>query len=438
MNYSVYFQKAKDQGIDELELSITSTKKLSIDVFRGEIESFSSSLTKALQARGKIGNKVGYVNSENFDRKKVDELIGQIKENAENNNSKDECIIFKGSEKYTKKIVFNKKLEETSVDDKIALLKEIEHKAKSKDSRIKDVTVSYQEEQSEKVLENSYGLKLKDKSNYFMIYCSVVCGDENETKNGGDYILGNDLSICNVDDFVDRVCADALDQLGGEPCDSKKYKAVFNPSVTISLLNFFVHNTIAEEVQKNTSLLKDKLNQLVTSKKITIEERPLDRGIFFRYFDDEGVATYNKKIIDKGILKTYLYNLATAKKDGCASTGNGYRGSGKVGTSTSSLTIRPGKKSLDELFAKVGNGIYITYVAGLHAGMNAQSGNFSLQANGYLIENGKKTKPVCLITIAGNLFEVFKNVIEVGNDVKTTFQGFCPSVVVKSISVSGK
>ena len=114
-------------------------------------------------------------------------------------------------------------------------------------------------------------------------------------------------------------------------------------------MGFFISNAIADEVQKNTSLFKGKLHQLVASKKVTIEERPLDKNVFFRYFDDEGVATYNKKIVNRGVLETYLYNLATAKKDGVESTGNGYRGSGKVGTSTGNVVLKPGKKSEQEL-----------------------------------------------------------------------------------------
>ena len=202
-------------------------------------------------------------------------------------------------------------------------------------------------------------------------------------------------------------------------------------------MGFFLSNAIAEEVQKNTSLFKGKLNQQVASKKITIEERPLDKNPFFRYFDDEGVATYNKKIIDKGVLSTFLYNLATAKKDGVESTGNGYRGGGKVGTSMANIVLKPGKKSEEELFREVNEGIYITSVEGLHAGMNAQSGNFSLQAKGFLIENGKKGKPVCLITVAGNLFDVFKNIKEVASNSNRHGKTIASSVYLKSIAVSG-
>lgn len=438
MKYDIYFQKAKDASIDELELLVNTDSKLDIGVFRGEIESFSSSTTKSLQARGKVGSKVGYVNSENFDKKNVDSIIEQLKANASINESKEECIIFKGSDKYTKKNVYSKALKETPLDDKIALLKDIETKIKAKDPRIVDVELTYSEQDNESSLMNSYGLNLKQHSNFCLIYAMVIVAEGEETKTGGDFVVGQDIHEFDVEKFVDDVTSDALDQLGGAPCESNKYKTILSAGVMMNLTSFFVRSCSSEEVQKDTSLLKDKLHHKVASSKLTIEERPLDKTIFYRYFDDEGVATCNKKIVDKGVLNTYLYNLATAKKDGVNSTGNGYRGAGKVGVSQVGLSIKPGKKTLDELFATVGNGIYITEVEGLHAGMNPSSGNFSLQAKGYLIENGKRSTPVCLITVAGNLFTLFNDILEVGSDVKLTFSGYSVPVMVESLSISGK
>ena len=168
------------------------------------------------------------------------------------------------------------------------------------------------------------------------------------------------------------------------------------------------------------------------------KNRPLQKNPFARWFDDEGVATYNKAIIKNGVLQTYLYNLTTAAKDGVQTTGNGY-GGGKKGVESTFLYLKPGKKSLDELFAEVGNGVFITEVSGLHAVLNPQSGNFSLQSTGFMIENGKKGKPLDLITVSGNLLEIFKDVLEVGNDVTVSPSGVsAESLLIKKIVVSGK
>ena len=143
--------------------------------------------------------------------------------------------------------------------------------------------------------------------------------------------------------------------------------------------------------------------------------------------------------VKNGVLQTYLYNLTTASKEGVESTGNGFKSGSKIGTSTTFLTLKPGKKSLEELFKEVGDGVYITGVSGLHAGMNPQSGNFSLQSEGYLIKDGKKDRALDIITISGNLMEVFADILEVGNDTKVTNGGTSvESVLIKKIVVSGK
>ncbi len=440
MNYNKYFELAKEEGIESLELYIVKRYNLSISLFQGQIDSFTNADTYTIAIRGIYHGKMGYAYSEKNDRTTPQYLIDQVKENAKVIDNDEVPNIFKGSEKYFKKNVYNPKIVEIPTETKIALLKEIENGIKNSDSRITESTVSYEESIEEIELLNSYGLKLKNKSNYVVIYADAVANDSGEIRNSYDFRIFTNFDDINPDAIIKKAVQNTLSQFGGKPCASGKYKAVLSPKVTASLLGFFLTNVEAEQVQKNTSLLKDKLNQLVCSKKVTIQENPLTKNAFFRYFDDEGVATYNKKIVEKGVLKTYLYNLTTAAKDNVISTGNGYKSSvtGKVGIGTVNVVLKPGRKSEEELFAKAIDGIYITDVQGLHAGMNSKSGNFSLQAAGYLIKDGKKAGAVSLITIAGNLFTLFKEVKEVASNLELQPNSIStPSILIKKLSISG-
>ncbi len=440
MNYNVYFDLAKEEGIDALELYIIKKYNLAISLFQGEIEQFTTSDTYTLAVRGIYNGKMGYAYSEKNDKTTPYYLIDQIKENAKVIDGDYVPTIFEGSEKYFKKNVYNPKVEKVPTETKIALLKEIENGVKGSDSRITEATVSYEESTEEVSILNSYGLKLRNKSNYLVVYADAVAVDGEETKTNYALKIFTDFDEVDPDAIIKEAVENTLSQFGGKPCPSGKYKTVLSPKVTASLLKFFLVNVEAEQVQKNTSLLKDKLNEIVCSKKLTIVENPLTKNAFFRYFDDEGVATYNKKIIEKGILKTFLYNLETAKKDHVLSTGNGYKESigGKVGIGNVNVVLKPGRKSEQELFEMVGDGIYITDVQGLHAGMNSKSGNFSLQAAGYLIKNGQKADAVSLITIAGNLFTLFMDVKEVGSNLELqTSSMSTPSLLIKQLSISG-
>ena len=317
---------------------------------------------------------------------------------------------------------------------------EIEAKLKKADPRIVEIeTVQYSEDAVEVNLVNSYGLNLKSKSNYYVYAASVVVKQGEEVKTGYKVLLSNDPKELNIDKFVAQVVEDATRKLGGTQCDSKKYPIVLNPKTAASFLDPYLESASAEEVQKHSSLFIGKLNQQVASKKITILEQPLLKNCFFRYFDDEGVATQNKKIVEKGVLKTYLHNLETAQREGTTTTGNGYRGGSKIGVGFVNPSIKPGRKSEADLLAKIKTGVYISSVTGLHAGLNPQSGNFSLQAEGFMIRDGKLAEPLSLITVAGNLLDLFMNVREVANNAELQLSGIsAPSLLIKSLAVSGK
>ncbi len=440
MKFDIYFEEAEKIGLEALELYYEKESSLSFSLFHEEIESYRVSDTYALTARGIYKGKFGYCSTEKKDRCTPKYVVEQIKENAGINETKEIAEIYKGSARYVKKNVYNGEYKKIPTEHKIALAKEMERSLRKADSRIREVEIEYSESESEIGLLNSYGLKLKNKSNSLVYYvCAHATDESGETKSGYKISFENDFDKFNPNEIVREVVDKTISQLGGKPCKSGKYKTILDKKVVASLLSFFLSSASAEAISKKSSMLVDKLNTKIASKKLTIEERPLTRNMFFRSFDDEGVATSNKKIVDKGILKTYLYDLKNARKFNVEPTGNGYKGGdGKAGISFVNIYLKPGKKSLNELFQVVQDGIYITSVEGLHAGMNAQSGNFSLQAKGYQIENGKKGRPITLITVAGNLFDMIQNIKEVGSDSELLSSGFTSSsMYIKSMAISG-
>ena len=441
MKYDKFFALAKEAGIEEVELSFSTSHELSFSLFHGEIVSYTSSNSSSYLVRGLYKGKLGTFTSDVYNSKLAKLFVDKIIENASVIENDDPVFIFKGSEKYKKINTFNKELGQIPVEKKIEAAKELEAKIRSGDKRIVEVqTVAYAEEMSSRTILNSHGLKLTQKNNFFYIYGAAVGREGNQTKSGYDIFFNNDFSKLDIDKLAKSCVAETVDQLGGEPCESATYKAVLSPDVVSALLNAYVSSASAEDVQKNSSLFIGKLGQKVASNKVTVEDLPLAKTVFARSFDDEGVATYNKPIIKNGVLQTYLYNLTTAAKDGVQTTANGESGGASmVGTSPWFLRMKPGKKSQDELFKDVNNGVYITDVSGLHAGLNPRSGNFSLQSTGYLIENGKRGRGLDIITVSGNLVDLFNSIEEVGSDSKVFSSATeCPSVVIKKIAVSGK
>ena len=437
--YDKFFALAKEAGLQEVELYISESRSLSISLFHGEVDEYKDNNGYSILARGIINGKCGSASADVWNKEKAAWLVKEMVANAKVIENDDPIFIFEGSEKYHKVNTFNKDLENVSIDQVMDNLIKIEKTCRELDPRIIEVAGTEYNQVAEKTtLVNSNGLNLVQKNNYFYFVVQCVAKEGEQTKSGYDFFFDNDFSKFDLNKFCKKVVNETVSQLGGEACASNKYKAVLHPDVVTSLMKAYIGHANAEEVQKKSSLFIDKIGQKIASSKVTIEDRPLQKNPFARWFDDEGVATYNKPILKNGVLQTYLYNLTTAAKDGVQTTGNGY-GGGKKGVASTFLYLKPGKKSLDELFAEVGNGVFITEVSGLHAGLNQQSGNFSLQSTGFMIENGKKGKPLDLITVSGNLLEIFKDVLEVGNDTYVSPSGVsAQSLLIKKIVVSGK
>lgn len=440
MRYDKFFALAKEAGIEEAELYVGESYSLSFSLFHSEVDNYSANKSMTILARGIIKGKFGTATCDSWSAEHAKYLVNEIVKNAGVIENEDPAFIFEGSKQYKKINTFNRDLANVSIDEKMKKLYELEKAIREGDKRIVEVGgVEYSESAESVVILNSKGLKLMQKSNYFVYVGQAVAKENDQTKSGYELFLDNDFSKFDVQKLAKEVVENTVSQLGGEICESATYKAVLSPDVVKSFLTFYVGYADAEDIQKRSSLFIGKLGQKIASRKITIEDKPLKRNVFARWFDDEGVATYNKAIVKNGVLQTYLYNLTTAAKEGVESTGNASRGGSKMGIGTFFVELKPGRKSQEELFQEIGDGVYITSVQGLHAGLNPQSGNFSLQSTGFLIKNGKRDRALDVITVSGNLMDIFEDVIEVGSDVRVFPSGTsCPSLLVKKIVVSGK
>ncbi len=435
MNINKFLSKAKEANLEVAEIKISKSTSSSISIFRGQIESNEFSSTSSLVARGIYNGKLGAVISENLDDSSIDSIISDIKTNATLIEKEEEPIIFKGSEKYKKKNMFNKELDKITTKDALPILYEIERKTKEKDPRVTDVEASFSMEESEFTHVNSYGLNLKNHSNYCVIYASVYMKDGDVVKDNMNIVFGNEFKI-DIDTFVEKLIEECKQKFNPVSISTNTYKGVIDRDAVSSLIDALISNTSSEQTQRHSSVFEGKEGQKVLSSKLTIDEVPLKNNVFRTYFDSEGVATFNKTIIRKGVLETLLYNLETAKKANKESTGNG-QGSSSIGVGYTNLTVKKGKLSKEQLFEKIQNGVYITSIQGLHAGLNPRSGDFSLQAEGFLIKDGKIDNFLTLFTVGGNLFKLFNDIIAVANDSKLMLSSIeTPSIAFKNIKIS--
>jgi PmbA protein len=210
-----------------------------------------------------------------------------------------------------------------------------------------------------------------------------------------------------------------------------------------SLLGVYSSIFSSEAAQKGLSKLAGKEGEVIASELVTLIDDPFFKGsLVSRNFDAEGSPTHTKKIIENGVFSTLLYNLKTAAVAGKKTTGNASKAGydAAVGISPFTMYIAPGEITEEELLTKAGNGVYITSLGGLHAGANAISGDFSLQSSGFMIEDGEKTGYVKSFTVAGNFYDLLKNITALASNLKMPGMGRLgsPSVLVEGLSIAGK
>ena len=435
------FSKAHEKNIEEFEIYFLSGKNISLKVFKGKIESFSDNQNQGISFRGKFDGKMGYSYTESFEEEDADFLINEAYENGSVIESSDEQIIYEGGGEYIPVNTYEENLKNIEIPQIENFLINLEKEAYSLDKRIKTVVVCmFGMGESERIIKNSKGISLHDRGNTAYSYISVSAEENGVVKTGSDFKVSRDFKAFDYKTLAENAVKKAAAKLDTVKPELKENICVIENTAFTSLLDSMTGIFSAEAVQKNLSLLKGKLGEKIACEKFTLIDDPhLENGEGSCSFDSEGVPTRYKELISKGILKTYLYNLKTAKKDGVKSTGNAAKGGykGTIGISPFNLYVKKGEVSFDELLKKMDRGVIITDFAGLHSGLNSVSGDFSLAAEGFIVENGKKGKAFNQITVAGNFFELLLNIEEIGEDMKFSLSGTgSPSVLVKNLHFS--
>jgi len=440
------FARAKAKGFTDYEILFMGSDGFSVRVFNGEIAEYKSTASQGVGFRGTYNGKVGYSASEKMDESVIDAMIENAAANAGIIEEEEVEKLYPGDENYPEVNTYNPALNDISAEQKIKWAMEMESYAKSLDPRVKMAdfcTIGSQE--NEMAMANSYGLDLSQKRNMANAVMIARVEENGVMKSAYDFWTGRDFADFDYKVLVKKIVDEALSYLGAESMETGAYPVAFDNRSAINLFSVFSSVFMAENAQKGFSLLsKDKLDTEIAAPHITLRDDGVcDLSLGSMAFDAEGVATQQKAIIENGVLKTLLYNLKSAAKDGVKSTGNASKAGlgGAIGTSVTNYYLVPSETTFEDMISGIGKGVIITGMGGLHSGVNPVSGDFSVSADGYLIENGKKSRPVEQITIAGNFYEVLKNITAVGNDLRFQSMGHggmgMPSVLVDGIRVSG-
>lgn len=432
---------ATQKGISEVEIYEELSTQVSIESSNEKIEKNEIATTDVCAIRGVYNNQLATVYVEDNSTEALEEALESLKDNAGIMTKDDPFFIYGGDETYPEVVKEKTDFDLVPQEEKVAFCLKIENEMRKVSKAVTYSEISYNEVTTKIIIKNSNGLDVSDESKNLIVFAEAVATEGDSSYSAYDFKVTSKFADLDAAALAKTAVDKAVSRFGADTIKSGNYKVLFSNEQAITVLCAFSSMFSAEAVLKNMSLLKDKIGQNIFGENINIIDDPLDsRATTRRSFDDEGVASVTTNIVTNGKLNTFLHNLATAKQMNTVSTSNGYKAgvAGKVGVSTSNLYLKDTGDSFQDMLREIENGVYITELMGAHAGVNALSGDFSLQASGFEIKDGKVGKPLTLMIVSGNIVSMLNSVKAVGTDFKYQSGVGSGSVYVSTLSISGK
>ena len=433
MDNTKLFALAKERGLDDLQIVSDTADSFTLVYFGGHVEKNETSSLSTCTVSAVLNGQKAVFRVEDMDMPE-EEIIASLYDSASHMQNAELNEIFAGSDEYPQVECVRGDFHDIPIRDKVELLASIERKIKEKEPRVVQIPeIEYMEAVTSRSIVNSRGLDISKKNEYCAVFFELVASDGKESKVGFKYEVKKNLSEIDVDEMIDKAIEEAVGMFGAAPVESGEYPVIIENTAMISLLGSFSGMFSGESQLKKISPIQGKLGQKVFSDSITILDAPLKEDALLREpFDDEGVACYDKTVVENGVFKTMLHDLKTAKAFGVPPTGNMFGG-----ISMCNGYIKPGERTKEEMIASTERGLLLTGFDGLHAGLNPISADMSLKTEGYLIRDGKIERPVTLVVMAGNFLKMMNDVAEVGSDLKFRDTLGSPSIKFNSVSISG-
>lgn len=432
------FDSALQNGCEAAELYYTEGEHFSVRVLEQQIENYEVSHSCGFGLRVKVNGRDGYAYTEVSDDPQ--ELVRRAVDNARTIENTDVCPM-QGPQVYDNVIPPENPLGSWDERQKIELAMELERLTLAADSRVSRVScAAVGTARSVVRLDNTLGLHAEQCDESAYCYVSAIAEQNGEVHDGSAFRVN--ATAADVADCAQEAVREAVSRFGASSVPAGTSRVLLRYDVMADLLDAFSPVFNADRVQKGLSPLSNCEGKQLASQKVTLRDDPFYPSLA-RAFDDEGTPSVVTEVIRDGVLCSFLHNLKTAGKAGTISTSNAARSpSSPVSIEPSNFYLVPGETNVEQLMQLLNDGLYITGISGLHAGVNSVSGDFSLLAEGFLVQRGSIIRPVEQITVAGNFLSLLADIEAIGNDL--TFgmpSGSCfgsPSVLIGHLQIAGQ
>lgn len=430
-------KKALELGADEAEAYLIRGKEFNVSLESNDIKLAKSQTRDGIGIRVFKNKSLGFASVNVFSEPKIIEAVSNAVRLAR----------LTPTDKYNQlpmptpltevEAIYDPQAEKIGMDFALDNAAKMLKTVQNFDKRVSVDNGSFDASVYESAIVNSKGIKASEKQSGFSY---AIIGMATDKQDVSCFQYEFDATHQAREVKVEKVALDfaqkVINSLGAKKWESFKGTVILDPEVVTELLSVILYSVSANNVQKGMSKLAKSLNQKIALADLSIEDNGLLKGgNGSGSFDREGVGRKPIKLIDKGILNTFLYNSYTANKENRMSTGHaagGTRGTPDIGPTN--LTISPGSKAKDELIKEVKKGILVTRLSGFP---NPVSGDFSgVVKGGFRIENGEIGKPVIETMLAGNVFEMINQISGISREQKRIFSYIVPWFKIEDISIT--
>ena len=428
---------------EEVEAYVAWQRDTDIRAYNGEVESLSAAESAGIGVRVIVGGRQGFAYVGDLDEADAREALAEARDNATFATVDDHAGLAHPDGVAPAELeLWAEGAATWPTTDKVALALALERAARAGDPRVRQVvSADYGDGCAETAIASSTGIRATSRRTTCYVAADVVAGGGEETQTGVGYHVGRDPADLRVDEAARDAVERATRLLGATKPHSATLTVVLDPRVTATLLAILAGALSGEEVAKGRSMFAGRLGQQVGAAQLTLVDDPTDpRALGAARYDAEGLACRPTVLVDGGRLSGFLYDTYSARLAGATSTGSAVRAGFKSGPGVGAraLALAPGELDQDGVLAAAGDGLLVQSITGVHSGVSAVSGDFSVGAEGLRIRGGALAEPVREVTIASTLQRMLQSLLAVGNDVEwLPGNAAGQSVAIAEVAMSG-
>ncbi|MDG2028001.1 MAG: TldD/PmbA family protein [Acidimicrobiales bacterium] len=428
---------------EDVEVCVGRAVETEVRVHGGEVESLTVAESHGIGVRVVVDGREGLAHAGSFDADVIDGLLVEARDNAAFSEP-DDRVGFAAPDGVTVTPVdrWDDSVAGTDVDDKIALAIDLEAAVRAVDERVRGVRASiYGDTRSESAVVNTLGIDANTSATVASLSTSVLVDDiDGGTRTGGAVDAGRGPTSLDVGLVADLAVTRALQLIGAGPPSTGRPAVVLEPRFAATVLGLVAGMLSGERVVKGRSAFADRVGDEVAATGLSMADDPTDvESLSAAATDGEGLACRRVPLIEDGVLHGFLHDTRSARGLGVSSTGSALRSvRGTPSPGHRALHVASGHGDLESFIAGIDDGLLVASLQGLHSGVNAVSGDFSVGVEGVRIRDGVLAEPIREGTLAGAIPRMLLDIAEVGSDLEMQSGGsLVPSLVLGGLTLGG-